>query len=516
LRGITAADKKRGLTQKLIISLHLLFFVLLLPVNTLFAKGKSDETAVEGQNKEWVLCVTAFDVDALPAEKRIIGEVITRDLVQSVNSIEQHIRISPEYAWYEDYAWTQSRGKTAQALAAKQEERSALLYRGDPRWKYKRDLKTINKEIEKLKEDLAKADSEKPEIVSEPVFQFTEGNKGGTFLPPPKAGAEYYFCQEQKADAVLSGAISEYHGRIFIVLKLYAKFSDSWVYDDNIIFSSDDANEATDEISRRLISAVSGKGPAVIAVNASPDNAMILVNNAIAGTGQTGDIDHISGGVTVRVSAENYYPQTLETVLVSGDRTEINFNLRPMQMTSARIALPAEHEVSVYRGALYAGQAPLTLRLPVNQLEYVYTETLDKRTSSLALIVDKTSPSSGNFYLKVKPPYDPAEQQVEKARRQYYGAWGRFWVAVPAAFVLYGVLSSYVSSYNYSANIHRTSGQYNEDDLRHLYDQANLWQKISAGAIVVAGLVSAEVIIQTFRYLSIADKDTIVIREGSR
>jgi hypothetical protein len=250
--------------------LRLLWLPLLLVLpRPAFARPRAEDSG-EILNKDWILCVTAFDISALSPERRTSGEVLIKELARNLSSLGRRFRPGEEMTYYLDYAWTKSRTDAAKALAAKRNERDALIYRGDPEWKYKKSLKTIDEELVKLGETLASLDGKLPRIEGIPAFKFADSNADGAFPAPPKEGAEYLFCVNQKADGFLKGKAVEYYGRIYLTIGLYTLYSRSYIYEDGIIFSPDDLGSAATELSGRLAGTLSSSGSAVIAVHSTP------------------------------------------------------------------------------------------------------------------------------------------------------------------------------------------------------------------------------------------------------
>jgi hypothetical protein len=481
--------------------LPLLLFCLL-PAGVFAGGGAEDPEKASPQNTEWILCVTNFDISALPPNRRVIGEVMTRRLVDTINAVDHRMRISREYAYYEEYAWSQARLTAAKALAAKRDERDLLLYRGEPEWRYRRSLKTIDNDIKKLEETLVKTEAQLPLIDKEPVFKFTEENMAGTFPAPPKAGGEYRFCQTQKADAFLEGTVTEFHGRVYITLRLYTLYTRSFIYEDNIIFSADDAGGAVDEIAGRLIAVLAGSSPAAIAVNVEPPDAMVLINKTFAGRGTVAAQAHPPGKVTVSLSAENYSLQTVETDLAAGELTEIEAVLRPLDMTGVTITVPGKTGVSVYRGAMYVGEAPLTLRLPVNQFDYVNLETAAQETASAVFLTPALFNQNDILSLKTKASRPSGQKRVENARRRYYWSWGGTWIAGAAAWMINGVFTAYRSAYQSPDNPNPT---------REMYDQTMDLYYINLGGMALVGVAVAHEIFQMVRYLYVSGQDAAPI-----
>jgi hypothetical protein len=497
--------------------LPVLFFLLSAPL--LFPLGKKEEEPKELRDTEWVLSVTAFDVSALSESRKAVGDLFQRSMVDSLNAVSYRTRVSPEYAWYEGRAWARDRGAAAKALAAKREERDGLLFQGEPGWRYRRNLKTLEGEIEKLEEAVRKAAAERPPVEKEPVFLLTQGNREGVFPGPPAAGGEYRFCQEQKADAFLTGTLREYYGRIFVALKLYTAYTGTYIYEDRIIFSSDDMVIATTELSGRLSAAVSGARPAEIAVSTGLPESLILLNRSFAGQGELERREHPPGKVTVEILASGYESAREEAELKSGEFTDITVNLQAQDMGLVPVESGEEAGLSVYLGAQYMGEAPLTLALPLNRLEHIYVENPQGDTAELVFpvkpsgagaasppnwfsrnqfggIFGKKSYLEDNKLILYTRPLPMGEDRVDRVRRQYYWAWGGTWITGIAAWMLYG---NYQSQYD--------SLRLSPTPRMEMYDSALQAAYMAVGSIGLVSLAVLVEFIQMGRYIYTAGED---------
>jgi len=453
-----------------------------------FAKGKADIERQKPINNEWFLCVTQFDYSMLQPSQRITGSVLTRSLVNELNSVSYRLRISPEYAYYEGYAWWQAVNAAAKALSQKQDERSLLLYRGDPDWRYQMNIKKIDADIEKLKEALAKKEAERPLVNNEPLFNLVQANVNGTFPDPPKPGGERRFCQNQKADAFLLGSVREFHGRFYITLKLYVLYANAYVYEDDIIFSLDDSGGAVDEITGRLAAVLAGNKPAVIAVNTDPPEAQVLINRNFAGRGEVEAREHPPGNVTVAVTAEGYTPELVETKLAGGEITEIDVKLTPVLYSNVQIGAPGALGVSIYQGALYVGEAPYNLRMPIGTLGYVTAEARNGQTAKIVFPTPDMPGESYDFSLKLKQPPPMGQKRVNKARGQYYWSWGATWIAAILAWGANGMYTSYGNVISQSSS-------------QEFYNEGKTWYYLYGGSLVLLGVTAAYNIFQLVRYL---------------
>jgi hypothetical protein len=468
---------------------------------TAYGKGKKEEEPVF-HNDQWVLAVTAFDVSSLDPSRRIIGEVISRSLVESLGSVDRHIRVSREYAYYEDYAWVKARSAAAKALAVKRGERDMLLFRGDPGWKYRNSLKVLNTDIDKLEETLWKMEAEMPLVVTEPLLRFAEDNTKGVFPAPPPNMGEYRFCLNQKADAFLAGSVSEFYGRIYVHLRLYTVYTRSFYYEDSILFSSDNTLQAVGELADRLVAAVSGDIPATIAVHAEPEEAVVLIKESFAGRGEAPVREHPPGEVMVEVFAENYESVAIPVELYAGELAELYINLRPLSRAALTVTAPNQDGAAVYQGALYIGQTPLVMDVFSNQYEYIRVEASDGRVGSAVFKRDAGfSGDAGS--LAVETVILPSDAKpVETARRRFYGAYGRLWIALPLAFVVMGMSNAYISAYNYQAAANESFDMF-DTAMTYNYASGVLW--------TVFGITLAETFYRIYRYTGASRENTAPI-----
>lgn len=487
--------------------LFLMLACVILTGPGLFARGKAAEAEKPVLNNEWLLCVTNFDISALPENRQAVGSVITRTLVDTLRLVSYRIRISPEYAYYEGYAWSQTRASAAKSLSQKQDERSLLLYRGDANWKYRQDLKRVNGEINKLREELAKKEAEMPLINGEPSFAITQSNIEEVFPEPPREGRERRFCQEQRADAFLTGHIREYYNRYYVTLRLYTLYTGSFIYEDSIIFSPDDINGAVDEIAGRLTAVLAGSRPAAVAVHAEPPETLVLINQSFAGRGTVDAHEHPPGKVTVALSAEDRRPETIETELLPGELTSITASLLPQHYADVRITAPGAEQAQVYQGAMYVGEAPLTIRLPLNQLNYLSVETSGGQLGKAAFA--SPSETGGPYVLSMKPKtvFPASEQRVNKARRAYYWSWGGTWITGIAAWLVTGLVRSQVDSLNY-AGVNPGPAPGSANDIRQFINDTERMRDVSTGLMAAVGVAAAIEIFQMARYIYIATEDT--------
>jgi len=477
--------------KKVRILFILIFLFLTMP---LFAKGQTEEEEIKTQNDEWFLCITSFDAKSLPADKMNISDIVSKELVNRFKSINYHTRISPEYAYYEEYAWAKARAAAAKTLSTKLDERSRQIYLGDPDRRYRQNIERIDNEINKLREALEEIDNNAPLINEEPVFKLTSGNLNFEFPPAPAPKGENRFCITQKADAFLSGNIKDFHGRYFLTLKLYTIYTRSYVWEDSVIFSYSDIGAAIDEITRKLIIVLSGNRPAALAVKAEPETALVLINRSFAGRGESSLTEYPPGSVTVTASAPDHESIVFETELVSGELTEINLTLNPIEYVDTDVLSKTSNKV--YHGALYVGESPLTLRLPANTFEYIEMESNNGKKGSLVFKTQDAVEKALSVSLKVQQPLKKG--RVDKERRGYYWAWGSQWITGITTWILY---------YTYTGSNNAAS---KSTDSEFIDNNVNLYY-YTMGAAIAFGAASVYGIYRMIRYIYYSGKDSASI-----
>jgi hypothetical protein len=275
-----------------------------------------------------------------------------------------------------------------------------------------------------------------------------------------------------------------------VSLRIYTLYSRSYSYEDSTIFSPDDISLVMDELAGRLNAAVSETAPAAIRIRAEPEDALVLIDGSFAGQGATDIMEHSPGEVEVTVSAGNHDSLSVPLELNAGEIAELSLNLPPLRLSPLTVEAADRPGSAVYRGNLYAGDSPLVVELPRGQFENITVQTPEGETGSV--VVQGGVFSAENLILKTSPP--PETKQVDRFRRMYYGAWGRFWFALPAAFLVYGISTAYINSYN-------------NNILPELYDKATAYHYFSIGTMVVAGGFLGESLFRMGRYLYITGRN---------
>jgi hypothetical protein len=140
------------------------------------------------------------------------------------------------------------------------------------------------------------------------------------------------------------------------------------------------------------------------------------------------------------------------------------------------------------------GESPLTLEAPIDSSEYFHAETPRGSTGS---VIFRTGQVDNPIHIGTKPAPDPGAKPLGKARKQYYGAWGRFWVALPVSILMLGLSGSYRDAYSmYGTSV--------------FAENYNIYTGITLGLGVVSAAFAVESIVRIFRYTHTASKSVPV------
>ncbi|MDR0644289.1 MAG: hypothetical protein LBG05_05160 [Treponema sp.] len=466
----------------------------------------SEEAAPAPVNTEWVFVMTSIDIFGVPTPMQSIGNVVEKSLYQRLHSISSHRCAGEEYQYYKNKAWAKVRTDAAKKLADKRTQRDAVVFQGNPEWKYKKSIKTIDGDILKLEEEFRNADAKAPYIAEEVVFKFAEANRSGIFPVPPKSGGERQFCIAQKADAFMSGVITEYHGRVLLKLKVWSLAFNAFIYENNILFSAEDAFVAVGELTAELIETISGYRSARIAVRTDAPDALIFIGDNLVEKAEEETLQP-PGKVSVTVSAGNRKTVSVPLELAEDENVEVSVPLAPIELAPMSITAfdkTGELTAPVYKGALYLGNTPFTFDLPVNVFDYFRVE-MEGNRGSLAVFENTPNEASGIKRLKTRLLPDPEKKPVEKARDRMYLSYGLFWMSLPLAMV---------AGFPWEGGGGMYGSAFKEAQTSPTADnaaRAETLLAVSIAATVAVGLTIADTVYRAVKYFTIANDNSPVL-----
>jgi hypothetical protein len=205
----------------------------------------------------------------------------------------------------------------------------------------------------------------------------------------------------------------------------------------------------------------------------------------------------------VAVAAEGYTPELAQAELVSGELTEIEVSLSPLLYSNVNIGVPGFNGVSLYQGALYIGEAPYNLQMPIDSLGYVTAEARGGQQAQIVFPTPDMPDESYNFSLKLRTPPPSGQKRVNNARMNYYWAWGATWLAAMLAWGTNGVFTSYNDVMSNSSS-------------QEFLDGTITWNYINLGSLVLLGAAAAYNIYQLSRYLYVSTEGATPIAKQEK
>ncbi len=451
-----------------------------------------EKPAAIAMKNEWVLCVAALDSSELSPIERSIAASLGLSLLAAVRAQPSRSRSDEEISVLKDLSWAEVKKAAGTRLAAKRSERDALLYQGLPEWKYAQELEKIETAIADLNRELKKAQETPPEVASLPKVVLAKANQDNQLPPPPGPGAERSYAKKHQADALLTGSVRIFHGRYLVDVRIFDLAQRRYIHEDRTLFSPEIREAAMDDFSRRLGQAISALPLGSLRVQAEPPEALLVLDGVYAGRGSLGPLDKNPGGQELQAHAPGYESSISKIDIREGETASVQLNLRPLAQESLRVATRPEG-AALYRGVLFIGNSPLTV--PIRRgIPIVLRGEDDFGFNAQAAVFD----GGGELRMELLPRELPGSRPVETARRSFYGAYGRFWIALPVAFLVNGLSKTYIDAANHSGKI-------------AVYDDAYRSYYLSLGAWAVAGGFLAESIYRFARYLYTSDTRSIPV-----
>ena len=328
------------------------------------------------------------------------------------------------------------------------------------------------------------------------MFRLTDANNNEIFPNPPAGADEYRFCTGQKADAFLVSSLSEYHGRTYLYIKMYTLYTNSYSYEDSVLFSYDDLSGALAEIAGRLAVAIAETHQSGVIVHASPEEAMVVIDGSFEPKGEVRA--YSPGVVDIDVRSDNYMPVSVPLELNAGEIAELFIDLTPMGLAAFNVNVPGHPGSKVFLGSRYAGDTPLSLELPKSEYIYISVETPEGEVGSMVYRDNNLVRGSAQFVwtdgrgsadLNTKLPVNAEEKRVDRARRGFYWAYGAFWFILPASILTAGYAKTYMYSEDYMPK----------------------WYTIRIAANALWGSALGVTLFQMFRYLYYSGGDSTPI-----
>ncbi|HOJ98875.1 MAG TPA: PEGA domain-containing protein [Termitinemataceae bacterium] len=449
------------------------------------------------ERSPWVLQLTALDTASLQESQRYLGTVIMRELRSYLSELSERERSAEELQRYQRKLQQEKIQQLAKEIAGKRSERDALLFKGLGPSKYEEERKKIDQALAELQKNLAAAQEAFPLPANPVPLKVLPAGTEDTFPPMPKEGERRSYCKEKKVDALLGGSLQSFYGRWKLSLFIYSALEDRIIYEDVIAFATEDQEGALQAVVYELWRLLSGKDLGVLEIQVEPRDASVIVDGIPFPSGSR--LVGPPGTLNLLFRAPGYYPYSLSVDRTSGALTRVALSLKPLSLQALSVETSPEQS-RVYLGGLYVGSTPLALTLAPGALEAIQLVSPDGREQTLGtrLEYDRPGPQGISWHFTPEKKDPPS---VEVTRKRFYQAFGRFWLALPVAFLLNGIYQNYVIAVEYQ-------GLYN------LLGDAQRTYYVSAGAWVVTGIFLAESLYHLNKYIDGVTQRTVPLVES--
>ncbi|MCA1950055.1 MAG: PEGA domain-containing protein [Treponema sp.] len=453
--------------------------MLLFPLHSVSGLGSAEQIKPEPQAEKQnaVIYVCDIDVSQLPSEQKIAGRRLRNEFLHILGQIQRRKRSSEEILLYRDSLWEELKARAAKSLTEARNSRDTLFFKGYSENTYKKELIKIEASIRDLEKNYTAVQNNPPNIAERVQLSLHKDMADGNFKNAPAAEERKKFCTEQGIDFLLVSSLRELYSRWILTYSLYRAVDDTVIYTDTFAFSPEELGSILSLLASSLYETLSGEPAGAIQIIAKPENSEIAINEKIMGKGNTSVIEGPPEVLSVQITHPAYFPAEFTIARRSNELSIGSIALTPMAQHALRLEMQNKENLSLYVNGLYRGNTPLDISLPAGNyvLQIVKNEGETEIQSKPFVLESK----DGLVSLSENDVQSRGKQTVEQARKGFYGAFGRFWLALPAAFLLSGITDTYINAYNLSGN-------------RDLINPATTFYYSSQGAWVVTGIFLIE------------------------
>lgn len=485
-----------------LLTLCLIFFFIF-SLTSLFGLGKSEETKqVESVEKpELIVYICDVDISQMPEEQKIVGLRIRSVFVQTLKHINERKRSAIEVARYKEKIWQEQKNTAAKALAEARNNRDMLLFKGYSQQKYKIEYDKMTTIISDLEKKYINTLKQPPKIAETARLVLHKDTAGGIFASGPQSAERQQFCKDRGIDFLLISSLHELFGRWVLSYNIYRSIDNIDIYSDAIAFLPEELETILPNMVSALYEGFSGSPTGAVKVSVEPSSATIALDDVCMGKGITSVIEGPPGTVSVSISHPGYYPLNFSMDRTPNELHTAEVSLTPIAVHAFDIVSSVPEIYDIYIDGLYQGKTPLTIEMPQgNYSMLIVKKSGDQETQSVPLILQT---KDGIVHVSDTLLQSQSERPVEGARRKFYNAFGRFWIALPVAYVLNGVANTYINAIYYSEN-------------QDLVDPATKWYYSAQAAWLITGVFLIESVYRLGCYLYSANRKSSSVLEPQK
>ncbi len=437
LRGRPMGPKRRHAPY--VVLVLILTRAFLWPSVALFASGESESPEQDlPSGADWTVGLCSFSAPGFDSSGRLALALTALELGRELVKMGVHTASTTEVEKLVESATLASRESAEKDVIAKRNARDLILFQGLSKQKQAQARDSADEKIIEALKLLEASSVEKP-VANKRRIVLAKENQNDALFPPPETGKEEAFCVDKNLDAIITGWARPYYERTLLSVSLFSLADGGNLYTGEIIFSPEDRQRSISSLAESVARAALGEVPAALAVISA--GADIVVDGSYRGRGVIGPLERPAGPVRVDLSAPGYANRQFDLELDSGKLSTIAITLEELRYSELELVpltidgLPDQESI-IRKGVEYIGTGPSTVKVAEDASAYFSAETADK----IAEIV--VSAGAGSLAFSLNRSSDDGKE-LERARKAFYGAFGRFSIMLPIAFLVSGFAKGY-------------------------------------------------------------------------
>jgi hypothetical protein len=445
----------------------------------------------------WVLGIARFSGADLPLESFPLADVLPRLVAAELGVLPDHLRSADDAAAAAELAAARSRLQYGADLAARLDERAARFF--DPsvpaEARYS-ELASADKKVEEAAAKLEPDDAGSPAAAPSPpgpgerpvAAKLWEGNGRGELIDDP-ASSPAAAAKAKGVDLLVYGSVSPLADYTLVLVYGYDSALDRTVFSWKGFCSPEDPAPLAKELASKLERWTAGREFARLDVAVEPRSAIVLVDKHRLDPGAPSVYRYGPGLVRVEAAAAGYTAAAADVDLALGERRSVSLTLEPRVLGAASIETDPPDAKLLVDSVPVAVAEGAPLSLPLSGRREIVAAYAPGRESALVPL-----PASGEASIRIELKPDDglgAAGRVEKAKDEFYKAFGWFFLSLPVSVLSAGTLSVYSEAAVRSLDSGLISSYYAS-------------QVVTGAAVAVSAGLAANMIVRLVRYLRTA------------
>ncbi|MFP4363761.1 MAG: PEGA domain-containing protein [Spirochaetia bacterium] len=436
------------------------------------------------EKEDWIIGYTEFSGDDIPQQFQYLLRSYPMLLMEELNACENHILLQEEKDAIIQEAMNAARRSVIAAIEENHEQRANLLFSPDEETA---EYLELTAEIHELTESLADISESSYSVASEMAISVHETNIEAQVLPYP---LELRIAADQHdVDYLIFGDFYAIQDYLYLEAHIYSTHTNQIIASYEDAFRSEEAYTSVSSAADAFADELLGTDWASMQLTVEPETTAIYINDQLKGVG-TVNLSYIpAGNYTIRLIAQGYREELLQTEIESEQAFYREIQLEDIWDQDFFITSQPEG-ADVYIGSRHVGTTPLETSIP-------YSDTLLRIQKEGFLEASfHIGPNNTNNITALLVPDEVSPEDIYQEQRiEFYDSFGFFILSIPVTLGITGIYENLLASYNATTS---------QDDISSLQSMGSAFyygQYVSIGVNI--GLF-INMTIQLFQYLESA------------